>query len=103
MRLTVALVAVTAAAAASAAVAAPPPPTVTCVVGGNTSFAHPPHGTTNVLLTYFTPTGGTVTFVQWTSGAKRTATPDQVVAGDSVVATFNDGPTPLDTAGATCS
>ena len=103
MKLIIALLAVTAAAAAGSAAAEPPPPSVTCAAGGTTSFAHPPHGTTNVLFVYSSPTGGTVASFQWVGKSKRDATPDQVSPGDVVTATFNDSLTQLDSVTVTCS
>ena len=86
MKLTVAVLAVTAAVVTGSAAAGPPPTTVTCVAGGTTSFAHPPKGTTSVLFMY-SPT----VFFTWTGGAKRDATPDAVRAGDWVTAGLYDG------------
>jgi hypothetical protein len=92
----VALVALTAAVGASAA---PPPSNVTCAVGGKTSFAHPPRGTNNVMFVY----GALANTVQWVGGQRSFATPTDVTSGTSVVATFFDGGTQLDTAQGTCS
>jgi hypothetical protein len=103
MKLTVALLAVTAAVVVGSAAAAPPSPTVTCVAGGTTSFAHPPHGTDSVMFTYSAPPGGLVAFFTWVSGARRAATPTPVAAGDSVVAAFFNGQTQIDSVTATCS
>jgi hypothetical protein len=94
----VALVALTTAVGASAA---PPPPSATCVVGGKTSFAHPPHGTNNVMFVY--DTGNLSDIVTWVAGQRAFATPTDVTSGISVVATFFDGGTQLDTAQASCS
>jgi hypothetical protein len=99
MKLTLAVLAVTAAVLTGSAVAAgPPPPTVSCVAGGTTSFAHPPHGTDSVMFVY-TPT----VFFTWTGGARHDATPVSVQAGDPVVATFYNGQTPISSLPATCS
>jgi hypothetical protein len=92
-------IAVLALAAAVGASAAPPSPSVTCVAGGKTSFAHPPHGTTNVMFVYGTATAT----VQWVGGQRSFATPTDVTSGTVVVAAFNDGGTQLDTAQTTCS
>jgi hypothetical protein len=94
----VALIALTAAVGASAA---PPPPSVTCVAGGKTSVAHLPHGTNNVMFVY--DTGNLSDIVTWVGGQRSFATPTDVTGANSVVATFFDGGTQLDTAQATCS
>jgi hypothetical protein len=103
MKSTVALLAVTAAVVVGSAAAAPPPAAVSCVAGGTTSFAHPMHGTDSATFVYSAPTGGMVAVFTWVSGAKRAATPTAVSAGDSVVATFFDGQTQIDSVTATCS
>jgi hypothetical protein len=82
----------------SAGAAGPPQPTVSCTSGGTTSFGHPPRGTDSVMFMY-TPT----VFFTWVGGAKHDATPLSVVAGDSVVATFYNGQSPLTSVSAVCS
>jgi len=84
--------------AATGASAAPPPTSVTCVLGGKTSFAHPPKGTNSVTFVY----GALANVVTWVGGQRAFATPD-VASGTSVVATFYDGQTQLDTAQGSCS
>ncbi len=89
-------------AAATSASAAPPPPSVTCVVGGRTSFAHPPKGTDSVSFVYST-LAAAVGSTSWVGGARWSATPANVTSDDFVTATFYNGSVQVGAAEASCS
>ena len=95
-------VALLALAAATGASAAPPTQSVTCVVGGTTSFAHPPRGTNNATFTYYTLSALAGTSA-WAGGQRRTSTPAWVTSDHYVIATFFNGSDELGSAEASCS
>jgi hypothetical protein len=98
----VVLVASLALTAATGASAAPPTQSVTCVVGGMTSFTHPPKGTDNVTFEYYTLTALAGTSA-WAGGQRRTPTPGWVTGDHYVMATFFNGSTELGQAEQSCS